>query len=111
MGGLVIGQEVARQLGKRFIFAEKVDDRLQIRRNFRIKPGERILVVEDVITTGGSALKAIESVNMARGEVIGVLGLVDREEGGRAAIEATGRLRLRPAVPLLVRFLSDPDSD
>jgi orotate phosphoribosyltransferase len=49
-----------------------------------------VVIVEDVITTGGSALKAIEALNMARGEVIGVLGLVDREEGGRAAIEATG---------------------
>jgi orotate phosphoribosyltransferase len=54
------------------------------------EPGARVVIVEDVITTGGSALKACEAVNMARGEVIGVLGLVDREEGGRAAIEATG---------------------
>jgi orotate phosphoribosyltransferase len=53
-------------------------------------PTDRVVIVEDVITTGGSALKACEAVNMARGEVIGVLGLVDREEGGRAAIEATG---------------------
>jgi len=54
------------------------------------EPGARVVIVEDVITTGGSALKACEAVNMARGEVIGVLGLVDREEGGRAAIEAAG---------------------
>lgn len=54
------------------------------------EPGARVVVVEDVITTGGSALKACEAVNMARGEVLGVLGLVDREEGGRAALEAAG---------------------
>jgi len=54
------------------------------------EPGARVVIVEDVITTGGSALKACEAVNMARGEVIGVLGLVDREEGGREAIEAAG---------------------
>ena len=54
------------------------------------EPGARVVIVEDVITTGGSALKAFEAVNMARGEVIGVLGLVDREEGGRSAIEAAG---------------------
>jgi len=54
------------------------------------EPGARVVVVEDVITTGGSALRACEAVNMARGEVIGVLGLVDREEGGRAALEAAG---------------------
>ena len=54
------------------------------------EPGARVVIVEDVITTGGSALRACEAVNMARGEVIGVLGLVDREEGGRAALRAAG---------------------
>jgi len=54
------------------------------------EPGARVVIVEDVITTGGSALKASEAVNLARGEVIGVLGLVDREEGGRATIENAG---------------------
>jgi orotate phosphoribosyltransferase len=54
------------------------------------EPGARVVIVEDVITTGGSALKACEAVNQARGEVIGVVGLVDREEGGRAALEAAG---------------------
>lgn len=54
------------------------------------EPGARVIVVEDVITTGGSALKACEAVKHARGEVLGVLSLVDREEGGRAALEKTG---------------------
>lgn len=54
------------------------------------EPGARVVIVEDVITTGGSALKACEAVNHARGEVLGVLGLVDREEGGVAAIEKAG---------------------
>ncbi len=54
------------------------------------EPGARVVIVEDVITTGGSALKAFEAVNQAQGEVIGILGLVDREEGGLAAIEAKG---------------------
>lgn len=54
------------------------------------EPGARVVIVEDVITTGGSALKACEAVNMARGEVLAVLGLVDREEGGRAALESAG---------------------
>ena len=52
--------------------------------------GDRVVVVEDVITTGGSALRAVEAVRAAGGTVIGVLALVDREEGGREAIEATG---------------------
>ncbi len=54
------------------------------------EPGARVVIVEDVITTGGSALKACEAVNQARGEVIAVLGLVDREEGGRQALESAG---------------------
>lgn len=54
------------------------------------RSGDRVAVVEDVITTGGSALKAVDAVRAAGGQVIGVLALVDREEGGREAIEATG---------------------
>ena len=54
------------------------------------KEGDRVAVIEDVITTGGSALRAIEAVRAANGTVVGVLALVDREEGGRQAIEATG---------------------
>jgi len=81
MGGLVIGQEVARQLGKRFIFAEKVDDRLQIRRNFLIKPGERVLVVEDVITRGGRVQETLDLVDSRAGIVEAVAVLVDRSTG------------------------------
>jgi orotate phosphoribosyltransferase len=54
------------------------------------EPGARVVIVEDVITTGGSALKALDAVRQARGEVLAVLGLVDREEGGRQHIEAAG---------------------
>ena len=52
--------------------------------------GDRVVVVEDVITTGGSALKAIDAIRAAGGNIVGVLALVDRQEGGREAIEATG---------------------
>jgi len=54
------------------------------------EPGDRVVVIEDVITTGGSALKAVDAVRTAGGTVVGVLAVVDREEGGREAIEATG---------------------
>ena len=53
-------------------------------------PGDRVVVVEDVITTGGSALKAVEAIRAAGGQILGVLALVDREEGGREALEAAG---------------------
>lgn len=81
MGGLVIGQEVARQLKKRFIFAEKVDDKLALRRNFVIKPGEKVLVVEDVITRGGRAQEAIDIIAQAGGNPVALAVLVDRSSG------------------------------
>ena len=72
MGGLVIGQEVARQLGVRFIFAEKEDGKLALRRGFKISPGEKILVVEDVVTKGGRVQETIDIVRAHSGEVVGV---------------------------------------
>lgn len=81
MGGLVLGQEVARQAGKRYIFVEKVDDRLQLRRNFSIAPGETVLVVEDVITRGGRVNEALEIIRSRQGKPAAVAVLVDRSSG------------------------------
>jgi orotate phosphoribosyltransferase len=78
MGGLVIGQEVARQLGLRFIFAEKEDSKLVLRRGFKIAPGERLLVVEDVVTKGGRVQETIAIVQFCGGVVAGVAMVVDR---------------------------------
>ena len=81
MGGLVIGQEVARQTGKRYIFAEKVDDRLTLRRGFKFAPGERVLVVEDVVTRGGRAQETLDIVTVGGGVPVAVAMLVDRSAG------------------------------
>lgn len=81
MGGLVIGQEVARQLGARFIFVEKEEGKLVLRRGFRISPGERILVVEDVVTKGGRVQETMEIVRANGGAVLGVAMVVDRSNG------------------------------
>lgn len=81
MGGLVIGQEVARQLRVRFIFAEKEDGRLVLRRGFTIAPGEKVLIVEDVVTKGGRVQESIEIVRARQGQVVGVAMLVDRSNG------------------------------
>lgn len=81
LGGLVIGQEVARQLGLRFIFVEKEDGHLALRRGFKIAPGERILVVEDVVTKGGRVQETIDIVRQNRGSVVGVAMIVDRSNG------------------------------
>lgn len=81
MGGLVIGQEVARQLGVRFIFVEKEDGKLVLRRGFKIAPGEKILVVEDVVTKGGRVQETINIVREHGGDVAGVAMVVDRSNG------------------------------
>ncbi len=81
MGGLVIGQEVARQFGVRFIFAEKENNVLVMRRGFAIAPGEKILVVEDVITRGGRVQECLDIIQRAGGTAVGVAVLVDRSQG------------------------------
>jgi orotate phosphoribosyltransferase len=81
MGGLVIGQEVARQLGLRFIFVEKEDGKLVLRRGFKITAGEKILVVEDVVTKGGRVQETLDIVRANGGKVVGVAMVVDRSNG------------------------------
>ncbi|HLZ54613.1 MAG TPA: orotate phosphoribosyltransferase [Verrucomicrobiae bacterium] len=81
LGGLVIGQEVARQLGTRFIFPEKEDGQLVLRRGFKIAPGEKMLVVEDVVTKGGRVQETIDIVRAHQGHVTGVAAIVDRSNG------------------------------
>jgi orotate phosphoribosyltransferase len=81
LGGLVIGQEVARQLGVRFIFPEKVEGKLVLRRGFKIAPGEKMLVVEDVVTKGGRVQETIDIVRAQGGTVVGATAIVDRSNG------------------------------
>ena len=81
IGGIIIGHEVARQLGARFIWTERVDGRMTIRRGFSVKPDERTLVVEDVITTGGSTLETVEALTEAGANVLGAASIIDRSSG------------------------------
>ena len=81
MGGLVIGQEVARQARCRFIFAEKDNNVLVMRRGFTLAPGERVLVVEDVITRGGRVQECLDIVQKMGGTTVAVAVLVDRSAG------------------------------
>jgi orotate phosphoribosyltransferase len=81
MGGLVIGQEVARQLGVRFIFVEKEDGKLVLRRGFKIAPREKILVIEDVVTKGGRVQETLDIVRAHGGTVLGAAAVVDRSNG------------------------------
>ena len=81
MGGLVVGQEVARQLGVRFIFVEKENDKLVLRRNFTFRPGERVLVAEDVVTRGGRVQECLEIIRAHGAQAVAVATLVDRSGG------------------------------
>jgi len=83
VGGIVFGQEIGRLLGVRAIFAERVEGRMTLRRGFAIAPGERVLVAEDVTTTGGSVKEVLETVKQSGGKPIAVTALVDRS-GGKA---------------------------
>jgi orotate phosphoribosyltransferase len=85
IGGIVIGYEVARQLGVRFIWTEREDGRMTLRRGFKVREGERVLVVEDVITTGGSTRETIEALETAGADVVGAASIIDRS-GGRADV-------------------------
>ncbi|HEV8591166.1 MAG TPA: orotate phosphoribosyltransferase [Pyrinomonadaceae bacterium] len=81
IGGLVIGYAVAQALNLRFIWTERQDGVMTVRRGFTIKPGEKILVVEDVITTGGSTRECIAALEGNGGKVIGAASIIDRSNG------------------------------
>lgn len=81
IGGIVIGHEVARALGARSIFTEREGGQMKLRRGFEIAPGERALIVEDVITTGGSTRETIDAARAAGAEVVGAASMIDRSGG------------------------------
>ena len=81
MGGLVIGQELARQAGVRYLFAEKENNVLVLRRGFVLEPGEKVLVAEDVVTRGGRVLECLNLIRGGSGRPAGVAMLVDRSSG------------------------------
>ena len=122
VGAVVLGFTTALARGARFIFAERADDELTFRRGFRVEPHERVLVVEDVITTGGSARSVVQLVRASGGEAVGVGALLDRcDPAGATDIGVAVRALVKlPAAswaapgecPLCARgvALSDPGS-
>ena len=85
IGGIIIGWETARALNVRSIWTEREEGRMTLRRGFNVRPGERVLVVEDVITTGGSTRETIETLRAAGALVLGAASIIDRS-GGRADV-------------------------
>lgn len=81
MGGIIPGYETARALGCRAIFVEREDGEFRLRRNFEIKPGDRVLMVEDMVTTGLSSRECIAAIRQHSGELLGAACLIDRSNG------------------------------
>jgi orotate phosphoribosyltransferase len=98
MGGVIIGHEMGRALGKPAIFVERPQGTFELRRGFRIEPGQKVLLVEDVVTTGLSSREAIAAVERARGRVIGAASIVDRS-GGNADLGVPYTSLIRIDVP------------
>jgi orotate phosphoribosyltransferase len=98
LGGIVIGHEMGRALGVRAIFAERQDGRLTLRRGFALGPDDRVLVVEDVVTTGGSTRETIEVARAAGATVVGAASIVDRS-GGQTDLGVPYHALLAMAVP------------
>lgn len=78
LGGILVGHEVARALGRRFIFTERKDGKMVMRRGFGFEGGEKVIIAEDVVTRGTSLLEVIDVVREAGGDVVGLCSIVDR---------------------------------
>ncbi|MFA5146482.1 MAG: orotate phosphoribosyltransferase [Candidatus Omnitrophota bacterium] len=97
LGGITLGYEVARALGVRGIFAERQDKAMVLRRGFSVNPGERALVVEDVVTTGGSTREVMEVVKGSGGKIAGAGAIIDRSDNGAdlgVRFEALAKIRV-----------------
>lgn len=103
IGGIVIGHEVARALGARFIWTEREAGKMTLRRGFSVSPGEKTLVVEDVITTGGSTRETIDALKEAGANVVAAASIIDRSAGAadvgipRTALASLKVLSVEPA--------------
>jgi orotate phosphoribosyltransferase len=103
VGAVVLAYETARQLGARALWAERSEGRMTLRRSFTLQPGERVLVVEDVVTTGGSAKEVAVLAERAGAVVVGVSAVVDRSGGAHGL-----RWRFEPLVRLEVEAYLPP---
>lgn len=93
VGGIIIGFAVAQALGVKFIFAERQQGSMTLRRSFTVNPGQRVLVVEDVVTTGGSVAEVVDLVTARGAEVVAVASIIDR--GGDKSFDPEFRPLLR----------------
>lgn len=108
MGGVIIGHEVGRALGRPALFVERPQGTFELRRGFRLEPGQRVLMVEDVVTTGLSSREAIRAIGDAGGKVVGAVSLVDRS-GGSADLGVPYTALIRIDVPTYAADQVPPD--
>lgn len=102
LGGILAGYELARALGVRFIFTERVEGKMTLRRGFEISKNEKVLICEDIITTGGSALESADCVATLGAKIVGFAGLANRGFCKRVGsnLEAKTEGKLPPSLPL-----------
>ena len=98
MGGVIIGHEMGRALGRPAVFVERPEGKFELRRGFRLDPGAKVLMVEDVVTTGLSSREAIKAIEEAGGKVIAAASIVDRS-GGSADLGVPYTSLIRIDVP------------
>jgi orotate phosphoribosyltransferase len=108
MGGVIIGHEMGRALGRPAMFVERPQGTFELRRGFHLDPGERVLLVEDVVTTGLSSREAIAAIGAAGGDVVGACSLVDRS-GGKADLGVPYTALIRIDVPAYPADQLPPD--
>ena len=106
MGGVIIGHEMGRALGRPAIFVERPQGTFELRRGFRLDPGSKVLMVEDVVTTGLSSREAISAVEQAGGKVIAAASIVDRS-GGNADLGVPYTALVRIDVPTYEAWLEE----
>ncbi len=93
MGGIIVAYELGRQMGKTAIFTERENGEMTLRRGFEIKPGQKVIIAEDVVTTGKSSLETAKVIEAFGGEVIGICSIVDRSNG-QASLPVYGAVSL-----------------
>ncbi len=94
MGGIVIGYEIGRLLNKETIFCERVNKKFELRRGFSIKKNSRVLIVEDVITTGKSSLECVELIKKSKAKLVGFACLIDRSEHKKIKYKVISQVKL-----------------
>lgn len=95
IGAMIIGYEVAKQAGKRNLFVERKDTQMQLRRGYTLKKGERVVIVEDVITTARTINETIDAIKEFEPEIVGVACIVDRSQG-KSGFDLTSLLKINP---------------